>query len=259
MMSLFIEDLNGFRYDLDMLGLKPYNFIIDSLSPRNETEMIEGRDGYVDISETTFEGRTMRASFLLQSISLDEFSTVRNQIFKLFNGKNLFYIVEKRLPDRRWKVRTSGKFTPEKINTTKGMFQIEFISPKAYAESSLSTLSPYTNIPYKFDTTIFKVLNDGDVRIDPRESYLKISFTGVSENLLIRNKTTGDVWQYIGATFEEDTLVMDGIRSFKNSSSIFRDTNKKLICLDLGWNEFEIEGVNDNPFEISFDFYNLYI
>ena len=59
------------------------------------------------------------------------------------------------------------------------------------------------------------------------------------------NKTTGDVWQYMGTSNLNDEIVLEGIRSTKNGLSIFRDTNKRLITIAPGWNEFEIKGAPD--------------
>src|SRR5699024_1306520 len=74
---------------------------------------------------------------------------------------------------------------------------------------------------------------------------LKITYKGNSENLRIRNLTTGDEWAYNGTTNTSDVIVLEGIRSTKNGLSIFRQTNKRLLTLAPGWNEFEIVGAPD--------------
>ncbi|PFY57870.1 phage tail protein, partial [Bacillus toyonensis] len=48
------------------------------------------------------------------------------------------------------------------------------------------------------------------------------------------------------------------VRSTKNSLSIVRDTNKKVISLQTGINEFEIIGAT-GAFSISFDFRFQYL
>lgn len=268
-MSLYIESLDGIRYDLNEYGLRPLPLEIDSLSPRNESEVIDGRDGHIDI-ETTYDGRSMRASFLLQSTNIDEFSVRRNQVFKLFDGKTYFYILEKHLPNRRWKVRTESKFKPEKINPSTGMFDIEFISQSPYSESIGSTLNPSyldgylqvsTNEPVEYvfkDITKFSIWNDGDIAIDPRERPLKILFNGLSNDLIIKNLTNGNEWSYNAVTFLGQNITIDGIRSLKDGISIFKDTNKNLITLETGMNNFEIVNAI-SPFTISFDFRFYYI
>jgi len=87
---------------------------------------------------------------------------------------------------------------------------------------------------------------------------LKITFTGASSNLTITNQTTGDMWQYTGTTQAGDTITLDGVRSLKNGASIFGQTNRKLITLKSGWNDFAITGAT-GAFEISFDFRFYYL
>jgi len=106
--------------------------------------------------------------------------------------------------------------------------------------------------------TSFRIYNAGDKTIDPRELPLKITFRGASTNLTITNQTTGDCWQYTGTTVKSDFLVLDGIRSLKNGVSIFSDTNRKLITLVPGWNDFTITGAS-GYFEITFNFRFYYL
>ncbi|MDE3838663.1 phage tail family protein [Bacillus methanolicus] len=265
---MYIDTLEGVRYDLNQYGLKPLKFEIDSLSSRTESEVIDGRDGHIDI-ETTFEGRSLRASFLLEAKNIIDFSFLRDKVFRLFDGKTYFYILESRQPSKRWKVRTVSKFTLDRINPRTATFEISFLSPSPYAESIGSTLYPYyldgylqvsthENVQYIFQENVFSVWNDGDVAVDPREYPLRIEFKGASNNLTIRNLTTNDEWQYNGTTNSNDIITLDGIRSFKNGFSIFGKTNRKLITLNQGWNDFEIVGALD-PYEISFDFRFYYI
>ena len=82
---------------------------------------------------------------------------------------------------------------------------------------------------------------------------LIIRFSGQSENLRIENFRTGEVWQYFGTTDESDILVISGIRSLKNNFGIVRDTNRRLITLAPGDNEFQVSG-NIGDFTISFEF-----
>lgn len=270
-MSLFIETLEGVRYDLAQYGLKPIKFEIDSPSPRTEREVIDGRDGHVDL-ETTFEGRSIRASFLIQANDFADYHLVRHEIFKLFNAKNLFYIIDSRLSKQRWKVRTSARFSIERINFVNGLFNLEFLSPSPYAESTGSTLDPLSfesetwgvgegleaeDISYIHNTTSFSIFNAGDITLDPRELPLKITFSGVSDNLTISNTTTGDLWAYTGQTQADDAILLDGIKVTKNGLSDFKNTNKKVITLVPGWNDFTISGATDFTIQFEFRFYYI--
>jgi hypothetical protein len=57
---------------------------------------------------------------------------------------------------------------------------------------------------------------------------------------------------YTGITGVNDTITLDGIRSLINGVSVFRQTNKKVLSIAPGWNDFEITGASE--FLISFDF-----
>ncbi|MFP7447167.1 phage tail family protein, partial [Bacillus infantis] len=115
-------------------------------------------------------------------------------------------------------------------------------------------------IQYLFQQSAFSIWNDGDEPVDPRErwAYLQVLFQGASENLTIKNLTTGDEWSYTGTTAAGDIIELNGIRSLKNGSSIFGQTNRKLLTLAPGMNQFEVSGTT-GPFQISFDFRFYYI
>lgn len=269
---IYIESLDGCRYDLKSLGIVPLTFNVDSLSPVHETEVMEVMDGHVDI-DTTFEGRTLSANFFIEAKDYYDYNQVRNQVFRLFNGKSYFYILDQKEPKKRWKVKTASKFTIDKNSLIAGSFSVEFISPSPYAESIGTTLDPFTfesekwqvgqglitdNLQYVHNKSSFKIFNAGDVSIDPRQMPLQIKYQGASSNLAIRNETTGDVWIYNGSTGVNDSIIIEGIRSIKNGQSIFGLTNRKLITLKSGWNDFTVIGASGS-FLISFDFRFHYI
>src|SRR5699024_11833990 len=80
--------------------------------------------------------------------------------------------------------------------------------------------------------TKFKVYNPG-VTIDPRNinHFLKITYKGNSENLRIRNLTTGDEWTYNGTTKTSDLIDLVSIRSTKNGLSIYSLIDKRILTL----------------------------
>lgn len=245
---MIIERLNGTIIDTEQYGIKLLTHSISSPSPRVITEEIEGRDGYIELG-TTFDGRKIRASFFMHAADRQDFPLLRNEVFRIFSTKELFYFHE---PDqkRRWLVRSNG-FEIEKYPPRIGTFEVEFSSPSPFGESIKPT-------SYTFTVPTFRVFNAGDIAIDPRERPLKITFTGASSNLTITNNTTDDSWQYAGTTQTGDTITLDGVRSLKNGLSIFGQTNRKLITIAEGWNEFEVTGAT-GVFEISFNFHFYYL
>jgi hypothetical protein len=267
---MIIEKLDGTIIETEEYGIKLLKHSISSPSPRVITEEIDNRDGYIEMG-VTFDGRKIRASFFMQAVDRQDFPLLRNEVFRIFSTKELFYFHEPG-QKRRWLVRSNG-FEIEKYPPRIGTFEIEFSSPSPYVESVGTTLDPFTfdselwqigqgleadDLQYVHNTSSFRIFNAGDIAIDPRVLPLKITFTGASTNLTITNETTGDTWQYTGTTVDGDVIELDGIRSLKNGLSIFGNTNRQLITIVPGWNDFTITGASGS-FTISFDFRFYYI
>lgn len=261
-MNTIIERLDGTIYDFDELGITTRDFVVSSLSPRHSFEVIQGRHGAVDLG-TDYDVRNINASFYAKAEDSDDYARLRNELFRMLRTDGAFYVKESRNPEKRWIVKTASSFTPDQ-NGLYGFFDVDFIAVNPFAESIVTTLDPSVTaaqitgvgsreIKYKHTTPAFEILNDGDVAINPRALPLVITFKGASTNVKLTNLTTGDVWQFTGTTTVSDTVKLDGIRATKNGLSIFRNTNRKLITLAPGWNDFEITGASGS-FEITFDF-----
>lgn len=267
-----IVTLDGETYDM-----QDYGIIIESFNPlppefESYTETIPFRDGFLDYGGQ-YRGRTINVVGGFKAKDGQDYRQMRNKVFRLFDARKWFYVINDAEPNRRWLVRTESDYSLERLSDIMAKFSINLISKSPYAESVGTTLSPasfdqliqanndnYINDPiqYEFENeSVFKVWNDGDVEIDPRQYDLKIIFEGSSTNLAIKNLTTNEEWQYNGQTQLGDVIELDGIKFTKNSLSIFKDTNHKLITLVPGWNEFEITGATD--FKISFDFRFYYL
>ena len=266
-MTIAIEKLDGSRYDLKSFGLIPLVFTVESPAPRHSNEVVEGRDGHLDLG-TTFEGRTMRCTFLMRATDHHDYLLLRDEVFRLFDARTFFYIIDKYEPRKRWLVKTAAMFTPERVNLRDGSIEIPFQSPSPYAESYGTTLDPFTftaekwqvgqgviaeDLVYAHNITEFQIYNGSDIPINPREIPLKIKYQGASQNLMITNKTTGDEWKFNGNTGANDTLLLDGVRSLKNGLTVFGQTNRKLLSLAPGYNSFKVTGTVGS-FLLSFDF-----
>lgn len=269
-MDLILVRKDGTIYNFADYNLSVIDFRIHAPSPRFNFEVSEGQDGVIDTG-ITFEERLMTASFEFNAVDFLDFNLLRNEIFKLFYSRELFYLIDNREPGKWWLVR-SNSYVPEQYLTL-GKFSLDFISPSTYSRSIGTSLDPKTfdvelwqigqglnadEAQYIHTTTSFQILNSGDVAIDPRKMELTIEFTGPATNLMIINETTGDEWIYNGTILTGDTIRLEGVRSTKNSLSIVRDTNKKVITLAPGNNNFRLEGTSGS-FEISFDFRFCYL
>ncbi|PEB21785.1 phage tail protein [Bacillus toyonensis] len=234
------------------------NFLPGSPFFNAEYGKLTGRHGEIDLGGS-FDARDgIKSVFLIEPNGIDDFYKVRNKFFRLFASRTPFYIVTSREPEKRWKVRVANKYEVEpQANGNYGLIEVQFKSAGAFAESAQLTLEKMKT-EYTRTTATFSIDNKGDVEIDPRQMPLRITYKGASENLKIKNKTTKEEWIYTGTTTDKDTIVIDQVRSTKNSLSIVRDTNKKVISLKDGTNEFEITGAK-GAFSISFDFRFRYL
>jgi hypothetical protein len=270
-MEIAIQRLNGAIYNLLDYGIKTLDFQVDAPSPRVNSEIIDGRDGYVDLG-AAYDAREMRGSFFMTSADSTDFALLRNEVFRIFAGREQFYVIDSREPGKRWLVRSNG-YSVEQIIATKGRFDVEFTCATTYAESIGTSLSPKTfdaelwqigqgliddGLTYSHTTPTFRIYNLGDTTVNPRHHPLVITYTGASTNLKIKNVTTGEEWAFTGTTTASDSVKLDGIRSTKNGLSIFRDTNRKIISLAPGWNDFVLTGASGS-FTVSFDFRFYYL
>lgn len=269
-MELIIQTEQGEIIDTsDLLKLSIFQPSPPKRTPNYQD--IEGRRGSLLISNS-LSTRTVSVECFFTARDVSDFILKRDESFVLFDSEIPYYIIDSRQPFKRWKV-VCESHEAEYINKRIGKLNLTFTVINGMSESTGSTLTPLTfdseswgigqnllNVDneYKFNNSKFKVYNAGDIEVDPREKPLTITFKGASENLTIRNNTTGESWKYYGDTNSYDTITLDRVYARKNDTSIFNDTNRKSIKLIKGWNEFSISGAT-STFEIAFDFRFYYL
>jgi hypothetical protein len=262
--DVILEHLDGRRYSFKECGIGVRDFVVSSPYYSTQYESLEGMDGQLDLG-TTLGYRQIKMKLYFVTDSVENYANKRDEVFSVLDSRQPFYVTESRNPHKRWKVKIDGIFEPDQ-NRIFGFFDVALVSASPYAQSLGTTLNPTeyfqvkTNesVQYIFSTNKFQVWNDGDALINPRNMALKIEFQGASNNLIIRNITNGSEWKYTGSSTGGDTITLDGVRSLKNGVSIFGNTNRKLLTLNKGWNDFEIIGTSGS-YTISFEFPFYYI
>jgi phage-related protein len=263
---------DGTTYDMyDDFNVLVRSFSVSSPQPIPYHEKIEGRNGVVRLGK---EFGPRKLSAVCSSFAVDYADTelLKSELIRVLMTADEFYVIHDARPSRCWLVELTSEFTPGKIGSY-GEFTLDFVSASTYAESVGTTLDPFTfdsevwgvgdgltdeEPVYTHSTLSFRIYNAGDVAIDPRDLPLKITYTGVSNNLAITNSTTGETWSYTGTTTAGQTLELDGVRSLKSGVSVFADTNRKLITLKPGWNDFTVTGAS-GPVTVAFDFRFYYL
>lgn len=269
-----IQYKNGKILDLYNKNLWVESFRIFSPSPEHETETIKGRHGSIHY-DTTLKDRKITCTISVEAFDFFDFDLFRDEIFRIFNPLEKFYIIRDLQPGKRMEVSVDSEFDIDYETLEDGEFTIDFVIHSVFLESIGTTMDSFTfdsnlwqigqgliaeDTKYSHNTTSFRIYNAGDVLIDPKYMPLKIKYKGKSNNLTIKNNTTGDIWNYTGVTTTlNDVITLDGVRAYRNVlGSIFKNTNWGLITLKPGWNDFVLTGTTDN-FEIEFDFRFYYL
>lgn len=269
-MTLTIIKQDGTRYNLQELGIRVVEFEPESLNVQNAIQDIEG-GGYF-ITNSGYGPRYINCELQIQGLDLIDYALFRAEVFALFTSWESFYVVDAKVPSRRWHVRSDGNFTLGRKNK-KGNYSLKWLCVNKYAESIATTnsvkewdadvwawdgtISWDEDLKSTFATNNFTVKNLGNAPIDPRENELEIVIKATASSYLqISNTITGEVYRFNGPLTVEDTLVLRGIQSFKNGVSAFKDTNHKILSLVPGSNDFQVTGGTVQS--IAFNFRFLY-
>lgn len=271
---MIIQLLDGTSFDIEEYGLKRLFHRIPSTEIEHITEEIDGCDGEI-IVETRYKNRTISVEMMYQTVDILDYYLIRDELNGIFTRKDAFFIIFKREPYKRWKVKLETQFKTEP-HPYVGTFTVEFRTVIPYAQSvgtSLelaeqnfdsglwgfgSRIDVDIDYEYVFNQPNFVIHNIGNVPIDPRQHDLEIVLKGTFSNgVTIKNATTEDEYRYNGSLSSADELKLSGIRTFKNGISDFRRTNHKLITLGVGANNFTVEGGTVNS--IAFNFRFLYL
>lgn len=273
-MGFLIRSLEGTATTASSLGMRVTSFEPEGVNIENTFAEVQGRPGNID-QGARHASRRIVIEGKFQAMSRETFPLYRARINALFSSLDAFYVSDDRTPFKRWLVRVDGVVDMAQYKTSAtGTYSITLITVGVpYARSTVNNQVMQlewknnrggwgmgfewgADIITRHTTANFTERNYGNVMIDPRYMGLKITFTGASTNLRIRNLTTGDDFQYTGTTASGNTIVLESIYAFKNSLNVDRDTNLKYIRLAAGGNDFQITGAS-GAFTVDFQ-YNYY-
>ena len=255
-------------YGIAEYSLKKIFQTIPSPEINHNTSTVEGMADLTISSQ--LNSRVISVEFLYQTKDIYDYYLLRDQINALFTREEAYYLIFKREPYKRYKVKLASAYELPP-HPHMASFTVEFIMQGKYAESVAmtgdlkewdvdkwgwnDTIEWDDSLQYLFrGTNSFAVHNRGTAPVDPRESYLQIVIGATASSLRIRNTTTGDVYEYNAPLTSSDILIVEGVRTLKNGVSAFKDTNKKLITLATGINNFVIEGGTVHSIAFNFRF-----
>lgn len=257
-MRVDLYDKNFTKIDLEQYDVISTNFILDSPSPNHERQETSNQHGTVTLG-SKLGARSMSVTFHIRAKDAYDFPLVRNEVFKVLNGLEFVYIVDKREPGKRWKVKVESNYDVAPIAMVFAQFDISFMSDSPFAESIGTTQDPLSfdaevwqigqgllaeDLSYTQTANSFQIYNAGDVTIDPRFIHTPITIevttasTATSATLTLTNTTTGDVWTYTGATTAGQVIQLKNVECLVGGASVALKTNYGLIKLQPGYNSF---------------------
>lgn len=237
----------------------------------NNNVKMNGIDGEIP-GVITYDAFNLVVRIGFDGIDITDVDLLEEKLRGLFSTRQRYYVVTSQMPAKKYAV-DNPVISAEYLGTSSVKFEITFNVYKGYSESLYKTdqfslmsdkwqfesgLIPDYDVKYKHTRTKFKIFNGSKDTINPRFHELKIWIRGNSDKAFkIVNKTTGDVFEFKGELKRNQSLLIDGVYPYLDSTRCGRRTNHGVISLASGFNDFEVWG-SISKFEIEFVFNYIY-
>lgn len=291
-MDVLITRQNGDQRLLSDIGVVARDFAVKSPEMRAEYADIEGRAGSIDAG-FTHGRREIVVPFYYKAQDNADYALLRDELFRLAAHGEPFYIREMRrtvrnqgdsllIGGKRYYVRLAGAIEPEQTQDY-GFGELTFETVRLpYAESVGTTADIQASgiaddpalwgygmgliaedgaLKYTHTGRSFRIYNAGDVAVLPFGYDLRIDITGAANagnNFALTNVTTGDVFALKDRVLApSDVLTLAGPVVTINNAAALRQTNRGIITLAPGWNDFTISGADSATVAFDFRFYYL--
>ena len=235
-----------------------------------------GLDGSV-YNYSSFGRTNVVANFWLHFTNYYDYKLAKHDLYRTFATKELIRIRTDSSPATvKYVHATAFDIKPASDGALDSLFSITFENPSGYLYSLYNSDVAKTyeqeawqlgmNLPngqdlqYNFvNQSQFRVYNASDIMVDPymQRHELKIIIKHSGGAFGIENKTTGDLYRFNGSMDSNDTLMIDGINTYKNNALADNQTNYSYLTLDAGWNDIRIIGATDLDITFSFPFIYL--
>ncbi|WP_415425707.1 phage tail domain-containing protein [Staphylococcus borealis] len=268
--TLYDENINEIEYPV---GVKPLDFLVSSIERERYEETVNGIPGTIDYG-FDFKDREITLKFQMEHYhDTFDFRLQRDELYNIFSSNNHLYVSDNLVPTRIIKLQVDGQFIPERygywystLEVTGKSVGLPFWQTKYTTQDiDMKTHNALTEkfgladgihddyLNYSFTENSFSVWNGGNLTIDPRNMYLKITVNNLRSegNFTIYNETTGEKFIY-KESISPTVLYLDGTKVLIVNYNRLRNTNRKFISLAQGENKISVlNGTYDN---IKFDF-----
>lgn len=236
----------------------------------------KGVDGGIP-ANATFGPFELKLNFRYTGIDSIDLELFCFELEQTIQRRKPYYIRHSKMPGLKYAVLPTPKVTPNPFAIRFSDIEIVFTVYKGYSESLLTTdemnLGNHTewqfgNNMIAFDesdnyhhrTKTFRIYNGSVDAIDPTlDHILNITIhTNAPNGFKLRNRKTGDVFEYYGSLLYTDTFMLKGVYPVVNGKRVGADTNNSWITLDKGFNDFIVTGDGITDFDITFSFPFIY-
>lgn len=250
-----------------------YCYKAPDVQPANPTDNLQ-KVGLMDGSRllsTSYSTRELKMEIYFEGIDEGDAELAYDALQRFLISRDPYWICFANWPQRMYYVKAklaAPAFSGDRHWTC----EVTFTDLIGLSRSVGTTQDPvmgfgnnYNAAPqYTFNSNSFTVVNHSDVMIDPerRGHPFKLTLQGQSSgDMKITNKTTGDVFTREGVQDADGkmlkgsdfngTYVIDGVRPTLNGKSDDYYTNKGVITLQIGKNDFQIDNFSGT---VTFDY-----
>ena len=250
-----------------------YCYQAPDVQPANPTDNLQ-KIGLMDGSRllsTSYSTRELKMEIFFEGIDEGDAELAYDALQRFLISRDPYWICFANWPQRMYYVKAKLS-APTFAGDRHWTCEVTFTDLIGLSRSVGTTQDPvmgfgnnYNAAPqYTFNSNSFTVVNHSDVMIDPerRGHPFKLTLQGQSSgDMKITNKTTGDVFTREGVQDADGkmlkgsdfngTYVIDGVRPTLNGKSDDYYTNKGVITLQIGKNDFQIDNFSGT---VTFDY-----
>ncbi|MBM7600418.1 hypothetical protein JOC34_002809 [Virgibacillus halotolerans] len=289
-MDVQITKMNGDSFRLSEYDVTVRDFIVGSIPVTGLYGTVEGRAGTVDYG-ADFGQRPITVPFYMEANDMADYPLLRDELFALVISQEPFYIREIRraeyqtgdnrlISGKRYKVRIAGEFNieqqfrygfgelafetvdlpyAESVGTTQDIQRDGISSESELWGFGIGLQSDDKTLDYTFSGTDFPVFNAGNVGIHPFMQEMKITIKNTEEStgyIELKNKTNGTSIRINEGIKDDQIISINGANVTINNLVIDpRKTNRGVLQISPGWNEFTILGAAGINIDFDFRFY----
>ena len=256
-------------------GVIPLEIFVGSVGKDRYTDKAEGRNGVVDYG-FDYTDRPVSLFLRIKAADATDFRLLRDEVFATFDVGSAFYVAEADVPSRVLKVVVDESYIPDRLTEEYADFDINCRTlDSVFWESKYTTLELHDSgysataekyglvdniddekVKYRFTESNFTVYNAGNVTVEPESMDLTIQISSAtsSGNLTLKNLTTGEEFK-LNKNISGRHISLRGMNILDGTVNVFRDSNRRLVSLLPGDNQFEITGATFSEVWFNFKYY----